>query len=66
MATQKMKHCAWCGEELGMAPGYDREPESCGKPECNREVRGMYQAQRDEAHEELDRQNGWGDWAGHC
>lgn len=59
MATKKMKHCAYCGDELGMTENWDREPEACGKPECNREVRGMYDAEREEAHERLDRDLGY-------
>lgn len=55
--AKKMKHCAWCGEYLGEA--CDNEPESCGKPECNREVRDMQEADRQEAHEQLDRDMGW-------
>ena len=55
----KMKCCAWCGDEIGMTDANDREPEACGKRDCQREVRGMYQEQREAAHEELDRMNGW-------
>lgn len=44
----KMKHCAWCGDELGMTESWDREPESCAKRECSREVSAMYQQERDE------------------
>jgi hypothetical protein len=39
--VKKMQHCAWCGEELGIYNNFDNEPESCGKPECNREVYAM-------------------------
>lgn len=55
----KMKHCAYCGDELGMTDDNDRELEACGKRECQREVRGMYQQERDDAHAELDRMRGW-------
>lgn len=57
--SQKMKHCAWCGDELGMTDSWDHEPEPCGKLECVREVRGMHKQMRDEAHEQLDRDMGW-------
>lgn len=57
--ARRMQHCAWCGEELGVYEGGYREPESCGKPECNREIRGMYEEMREEAHEQLDRDMGW-------
>lgn len=48
-----MKHCAWCGDEIGMASYATglNEPESCGKKECSREVNYMYQAARDERRE---------------
>lgn len=41
------KHCDWCGEPLGFesTPG---ELESCGKLECNREVRGMLRQEQQE------------------
>ena len=44
----KAIHCDWCGGYLGEGDKYPGEPESCGKPECNREVRDMYQAARAE------------------
>jgi len=44
----KMKHCDWCGAELGQTESWDNEPESCGQSECNREVNAMYQQARDE------------------
>jgi hypothetical protein len=58
--NKKMKHCAYCGDEIGPA-GFDdyRNPESCGKTECNREVRDMYAQEREEAHDQLDRDMGW-------
>lgn len=59
MSNQKMKHCAYCGDELGMTESWDRDPEPCGKPECRREVRGMYEQEREEAHERLDRDMGY-------
>lgn len=51
MSKQKMKYCAYCGDELGMTESWDREPESCGKLECQREVAHMYRAERDERRE---------------
>lgn len=46
--SKRMKHCAYCGEELGEGPNWDNEPESCGKQECNREVNYMNQAARED------------------
>lgn len=57
--AKRMQHCAWCGEELGVYDGRYDEPESCGAPECNREVRGMYEQMREEAHRDLDERMGW-------
>lgn len=56
---QRMKYCFNCGEELGLAPSFDREPDSCGKAECDRELRWQLADERDAAHEQLDRDRGW-------
>jgi len=37
---------------------YDRS-DTCGKRECEREARDQARAERDEAHEKLDRDMGW-------
>lgn len=42
------KHCDWCGEPLGYEDAY-REPDSCGKAECVRQVRDMIRQERDDA-----------------
>ena len=61
--TAKMRHCWVCGEELGVIENrfYDRM-DTCGKSECNREAQDAYRAERDEAHEKLDRDMGWDQW----
>ena len=61
--TLKMRHCFYCGEELGLYENrhYDKY-DTCGKRECEREVRDIFQAERDEAHEQLDRDLGYRDW----
>lgn len=59
---KKMQHCFNCGAELGV---YDRLPgdhDTCGAPECEREARDAYVAERDEAHEQLDRDMGYIPW----
>lgn len=43
-----MQYCDYCGEELGVYERYPGEPESCGKPECNREIQAMQRAEREE------------------
>lgn len=50
--TRKI-HCANCGEFIGEYPhdGFPADPESCGAPECNREVRDIFRQQDDEARE---------------
>jgi hypothetical protein len=53
-----MRHCFNCGEELGRYRCHD-PLETCGKPECDREARNAYAAEREEAHEQLDRDMGW-------
>lgn len=45
-------HCAFCGEflyEEKPSLWFSREPESCGKRECNREIRDMIEAERENA-----------------
>lgn len=56
----KMRYCCVCGEELGLIEDkhYDRS-DTCGKQSCDREMRDAMQAERDEAHERLDRDMGW-------
>ena len=60
MSTAKMRHCFNCGAELGVFENrhYDRL-DTCGAQECEREVRDMIRAEREEAHEKLDRDMGW-------
>jgi len=48
MNKPKMQHCEWCGKELGIYISRWNEPESCGKQECEREIRRMvYQHEYD-------------------
>ncbi len=55
----KMRHCFYCGAELGMSAYY--EPlDTCGKLECDRAARDAAQEERDVAHEQLYRDMGWG------
>lgn len=54
----RMRHCFNCGEELGCYAEY--EPlDTCGKSECEREARYAREIERDEAHEQLDKDRGW-------
>lgn len=54
----KLRHCCCCGKELGVYADYDRL-DTCGQLECERMVRDMISEEREEAHEQLDRDNGW-------
>lgn len=53
-----MRHCFYCGEELGRYRDYD-PLDTCGKTECNREAGYAVQAEREEAHRQLDEDRGW-------
>ena len=57
----KMHHCFFCGDEIGVYADY-HPLDTCGKSECEREARHQAEAERDEAHEQLDRDMGWGRW----
>lgn len=54
----KMRHCFYCGEELGIST-WSEPYDHCGKSECAREADYAMQSERAEAHERLDEQNGW-------
>jgi hypothetical protein len=56
-----MRHCFYCGEPLGRYRDHD-PLDTCGASECLREARAIASEQRDAAHEQLDRDLGWGDW----
>jgi hypothetical protein len=59
-STAKMRHCWNCGAELGVLSRAQWEPgDTCGKTECEREARDQARAERDQAHEQLDRDLGW-------
>lgn len=56
----KMRHCWNCGAEIGVYANWRQSDlDDCGSQECARETRNAFQAARDEAHEELDRDMGW-------
>jgi len=60
MTTEKERFCAYCGASLGVIKSahYDRN-DTCGKQECERYMRGQEQAEREDAHEQLDRDMGY-------
>ena len=53
----KVRQCWVCGDDMGFIENryYDRS-DTCGKRDCERESRDAYEAEREEAHAELDRQ----------
>ena len=60
MAQPKIHYCFNCGDELGrFGTGYSYRFEACGKAECQRAERDAYQQEREEAHEQLDRDLGY-------
>lgn len=57
---RKISQCEYCGDDLGYEA--DKMPGEfivCGKRECAREERDFYAQQREEAHEQLDRDLGY-------
>lgn len=65
MADQPRKgrerHCWVCGESMGWIE--DRHfvvgEDTCGKSDCEREARHQAEYERQQAHEDLDRDRGW-------
>lgn len=59
-SKNKERFCPICGESLGFPEDrfYFRS-DTCGSRECEREMREIERAERDEAHEQLDRDLGW-------
>ena len=53
-----MRHCAYCGAELGRYHDYDPF-DNCGRSECQREANAAAREERREAHEALDERMGW-------
>ena len=60
MAKAKMRFCWNCGGEIGVIEDkYFDSRDTCGKLECHREATYSAEAERSEAHEQLDRDMGW-------
>ena len=55
----KERFCFNCGASLGVYADYDRM-DACGARECVQAARDAYVQERDEAHEQLDRDFGYG------
>lgn len=54
------RHCYNCGANMGFIEDrhYDRR-DTCGTMECEQRYREDERAEREEAHEQLDRNMGW-------
>lgn len=58
MGAPKERFCFNCGASLGVYADWDRL-DDCGARECQRAVRDCLAEEREEAHEQLDRDMGW-------
>lgn len=56
----KRTHCFNCGADIGPKDCFSSNLDDCGAPECSREARNAYAQEREEAHEQLDRDMGYG------
>ena len=62
MSKPKMQHCFNCGEELGIYVAYYGDLQNCGADECLRAEWETHAAEREEAHQRLDDEMGYGNW----
>lgn len=51
----QMQHCDWCGADAGYFVRAWGDIVSCGKSTCDREVRNMEEAARDERRERAEK-----------
>lgn len=60
--TAKQRFCWNCGADMGLIEDkYYDSRDTCGSTECERENRDRHAEEREQAHEQLDREMGW-DW----
>ena len=59
-AKARIRQCWNCGGDMGLVEDrhYDRM-DTCGAARCEREASDAARAERDEAHDRLDRDMGW-------
>lgn len=62
MSKAKKQFCFNCGAELGVYAAYYGDLQNCGSAECLRAERETLQAEREEAHQRLDDEMGYGNW----
>ena len=58
--SEKRHYCAYCGADMGDWTSDSRRGDTCGERECKRAARDDEQQAREEAHEQLDRDLGYG------
>ncbi len=58
MSEPRERFCPYCGESMGILD-YVEKYDSCGKQECAREARNQLEADREEAHREVDERMGF-------
>ncbi len=56
---ERRHSCFNCGADLGKWDRFSSSLDDCGATECQREARNAYAQEREEAHENLDRDMGW-------
>jgi len=56
----RVRHCPYCGDDMGFIEDrYYERNDPCGKQSCMREASDCEREERDNAHDQLDRDNGW-------
>ena len=60
--AMKRQYCAYCDDDMGEWTKFSDRHDTCGKPECEGFGRDQDRAERDEAHERLDRDIGYDRW----
>jgi hypothetical protein len=60
---RSIEYCENCGADLGgPVVKYAHDFITCGSQECEREARNQAAMEREEAHEQLDRDMGYGEY----
>jgi hypothetical protein len=61
---EQILHCEYCGADCGTGKRWPGDIVTCGQRECERYARDCEVQRRDEAHEQLDRDMGYGqEWS---
>lgn len=57
--AERRHHCFYCGTDIGPKDRFSEALDDCGAQECQRAARDAYAQEREEAHEQLDRDMGY-------